>query len=129
VVPLLPFDVRTWLAGKGEPRSTTFFHKITATLKWLRGVYRPPTAMPAIIIDEVMGRNQMHAAGLMFRKFMGLPLIKRDLYYRGVYSLGDMAAIVADQPPALRDEIMADLKRRGNADDLGAFGRLLHRHA
>jgi hypothetical protein len=129
VLPLLPLDVRTWLAGKGEPRSTTLFHKVTAALKRLRGVYRPQTTMQEIVIDEVMGRNQMHAAGLMFCRFIGLPLIKRDLYYRGVYSLGDMATIVADQPPALRDEIMADLKRRGNVDDLGAFGRLLHRHA
>ena len=80
------------------------------------------------MIDEVMGRNQMHAAGLMFRKFMGLPLVKRDLYYRGVYSLDDLAASMSDQPPDLREEIMADLRRRGNSERLGPFGRLLHRH-
>ena len=129
VVPLLPLDLRAWLAGDAEPRSTPFFHKMVVGLKRLRGAYRPPTTMQEIVIDEVMGRNQMHAAGLMFQKFLGLPIIKRDLYFRGVYSLDDLAAAVADQPPALRDEIMSDLRSRGNAQQLGPFDRLLHRHA
>ncbi len=128
VMPLLPLQVRAWLAGSGEARSTTLLHKIGIALKWLRGAPRAKLEGADLVIDEVMGRNQMHAAGLMFRKFMGLPLIKRDLYYRGVYSLDDLAAMVADQPPDLREEIMADLRRRGNSERLGPFGRLLHRH-
>ena len=129
VVPLLPLQVRAWLAGSGEARSSTLLHKIGIALKWLRGSPRSKPDGADLVIDEVMGRNQMHAAGLMFRKFMGLPLIKRDLYYRDVYSLDDLAAAVADQPPTLREEIMADLRRRGTAERLGPFGRLLHRHA
>jgi hypothetical protein len=129
VVPLLPLQVRAWIAGSGEARSTTLMHKIGIALKWLRGLPRPKREGADLVIDEVMGRNQMHAAGLMFRRFMGLPLIKRDLYYRDVYSLGDLAAMVADQPPDLREQIMADLRRRGNSERLGPFGRLLHRHA
>ena len=129
VMPLLPLQIRAWLAGSGEPRSTTLLHKIGIALKWLRGAPRAKLEGADLVIDEVMGRNQMHAAGLMFRKFMGLPLIKRDLYYRGVYSLDDLAAMVADQPPDFREEIMADLRRRGNSERLGPFGRLLHRHA
>jgi hypothetical protein len=128
VASLLPLQVRAWLAGHGEARSTTLLHKIDIAWKWLRGTPRAKPVGADLVIDEVMGRNQMHAAGLMFRKFMGLPLIKRDLYYRGVYSLDDLAAILADQPPALREEIMADLRRRGNSEQLGPFGRLLHRH-
>jgi hypothetical protein len=129
VMPLLPLQVRAWLAGRGEARSTTLLHKIGVALKWLRGAPRPKPEGADLVIDEVMGRNQMHAAGLMFRKFLGLPLIKRDLYYRGVYSLDDLAVILADQPPDFREEIMADLRRRGNSERLGPFGRLLHRHA
>jgi hypothetical protein len=129
VLPLLPLQVRAWLAGSGEARSTTLLHKIGIALKWLGGSPRAKLEGADLVIDEVMGRNQMHTAGLMFRKFMGLPLIKRDLYYRDVYSLDDLAAVVADQPPTLREEIMADLRRRGTAERLGPFGRLLHRHA
>ena len=128
VTPLLPLQVRTWLAGSGEARSTTLMHKIGIALKWLRGIPQTKREGADLVIDEVMGRNQMHAAGLMFRKFKGLPLIKRDLYYRGVYSLDDLAAAMADQPPDLREEIMADLRQRGNSERLGPFGRLLHRH-
>jgi hypothetical protein len=128
-LPLLPLQVRAWLAGSGEARSTTLLYKIGIALKWLRGSPRAKLEGADLVIDEVMGRNQMHAAGLMFRKFMELPLIKRDLYYRDVYSLDDLAAAVADQPPNLREEIMADLRRRGNSERLGPFGRLLHRHA
>jgi hypothetical protein len=129
IVPLLPLDLRAWLAGEGERSPTTLLHKIAAALKWLHGVRQPPAALPAIVVDEIMGRNQMHAAGLMFRKVLGLPIVKRDLYFRGVFSLDDLAAAVADQPPALRDDIMADLRRRGHARELGPFGRLLQRHA
>jgi hypothetical protein len=129
VAPLLPLDLRAWLAGKGESGPTTLFDKVTTLLKWLRGVKQPPAALPTVVIDEVMRRNQMHAAGLMFRKFFNVPIVKRDLYFRGVYSLDDLAAAVADQPPALREEIMADLRRRGHARELGPFGRLLQRHA
>ncbi len=128
VMPLLPLQVRAWLAGSGEARSTTLLHKIDIAWKWLRGAPRAKLEGADLVIDEVMGRNQMHAAGLMFRKFMGLPLIKRDLYYRGVYSLDDLAAMVADQPPDLREDIIADLRRRGDSERLGPFGRLLHRH-
>ncbi len=126
---LLPLQVRAWLDGTGEARSTTLLHKVGVALKWLRGLPRSKLEGADLVIDEIMGRNQMHAAGLMFRKFLGMPLIKRDLYYRDVYSLDDLASVLADQPPALREEIIADLRRRGNSERLGPLGRLLHRHA
>jgi hypothetical protein len=129
VLRLLPLQLRAWLAGVGEPRSTTLQHKLTMALKWLSGVSRARLRGVDLVIDEVMHRNQMHAAGFLFRKFMALPLLKRDLYYRDVHALDDIAAILADQPPALREAIMEDLRVRGNSAGLGSVGRLLHRHS
>ena len=39
------------------------------------------------LIGLIAKRNQMHVGGFLFMKYLGLPIIKRDIFYRGVYSL------------------------------------------
>src|SRR6185437_8365170 len=36
------------------------------------------------IVGQIMQRNQMHAAGFLFRKNFNLPAIKRDIFYREI---------------------------------------------
>jgi hypothetical protein len=128
-VALLPIEVRGIIAGTGDPTPTTTLHKFGVLVKWLGSTNRPERALKETIVDEIIARNQMHAAGYMFRKFLKMPMIKRDVFYRAVYSLEDLSDMVADQPAALRDEILADTKLRGNTADFGAYRKLLHRHA
>jgi hypothetical protein len=78
--------------------------------------------------DEIMKHNQMHAVGLLFYKFKNLPLIKRDIVFREIYSLAEVASFLDGVENSLRDEIIADLSRRGGPERLGYFRRLMHRH-
>jgi hypothetical protein len=77
---------------------------------------------------EVMKRNQMHAVGFLFYKFRSLPLIKRDIVFREIYSLTEVVNLLDDVEGPLRDEIIEDLRRRGGPEHFGYFRRLMHRH-
>jgi hypothetical protein len=128
-VALLPIEVRGIFAGISDPTPTTTLQKFGRAVKWLGNVKPPRKPLSETVIDEIMARNQMHAAGYMFRKFMRMPLIKRDVFYRAVYSLDDLADMLSDQPAELREEILADTRRRGNTEQFNAYRKLLHRHA
>lgn len=50
----------------------------------------------AAAVKEVMARNQMHAAGFAFMKFLSLPLLKRDIVYRELFPLQEVSRIVME---------------------------------
>lgn len=81
------------------------------------------------IVDQIMQRNQMHAAGFLFRKNFNLPVIKRDIFYREIYPLDEIAAKFSDLDPVTKEEVMADLQRRGTAANLGFLRKFLYRHS
>src|SRR5262249_47668876 len=80
------------------------------------------------IISAIASRNQIHAGGFFFVKYLGLPIIKRDIFYREVYALEEIHRILSEFGEPLRDEVMADLRRGGTAANLKGFWRLLHNH-
>jgi hypothetical protein len=61
-------------------------------------------------------------------KYLGSPLIKRDIFYRGVYSLEEIYRILSDFNEPLRDEMMSDLRRGGTGANLRGLLRILHSH-
>jgi hypothetical protein len=79
-------------------------------------------------VSEIMRHNQMHAVGFLFYKFKNLPLIKRDIVFREIYSLAEVTSLLDDIEGPLRDEIADDLRRRGGPEHFGYFRRLMHRH-
>lgn len=80
------------------------------------------------IVSTIAAHNQIHLGGFLFMKYLGLPAIKRDIFYREVYALEDIHKILSDFGEPLRDEAMADLRRGGTAGNLKGFLKLLHRH-
>jgi hypothetical protein len=76
------------------------------------------------IAAAVASRNQMHAGGLLFHKYLGMPLMKRDLLFRSLYRPAEIAAAIADFP--MRDVVINDLIRRGSGENLGLIKRVLH---
>jgi Rhamnan synthesis protein F len=80
------------------------------------------------IVSTITGGNQMHVGGFLFVKYLNLPAIKRDIFYREVYSLEDIHWILTSFGEPVRDEAMADLRRAGTAAHLNIFLRLLFRH-
>jgi len=85
------------------------------------------TASP--IINAVTASNQMHTGGFLFRRFMRLPIIKRDIVFRELYELTEVRRALADLPPEALDEIMQDLSSRGTGAQLAAWSRMLYRHS
>ena len=80
------------------------------------------------IISAIAARNQIHAGGFFFVKYLGLPIIKRDIFYREVYPLEDIHRILSEFGEPLRDEVMADLRRGGTGANLKGLWRMLHNH-
>jgi Rhamnan synthesis protein F len=80
------------------------------------------------IVTTIAERNQMHTGGFYFMKYLGLSAIKRDIFYRGVYTLEEIHRILTSFNEPIRDEVMADLRRAGTAMHLKGFQRLLYRH-
>lgn len=80
------------------------------------------------LIGLIAKRNQVHVGGFLFMKYLGLPAIKRDVFYRGVYSLEEVYRILSDFNEPLRDEVMADLRRAGTSMHFKGLRRILHSH-
>jgi len=80
------------------------------------------------MVALIAQRNQIHVGGFLFMKYLGLPIIKRDIFFRDVYTLEDVHRILTEFREPLRDEAMADLRRSGTAAHLNPFLQLLYRH-
>jgi hypothetical protein len=80
------------------------------------------------ITDSIHVRNQMHYGGFLFRRHLGLPLIKRDLVYRNIYSLPEALANLGDLDPRWYEAVAADFRTRPSPANYGLLSRLLYRH-
>jgi hypothetical protein len=80
------------------------------------------------IIETIATRNQVHVGGFLFMRYLGMPVIKRDIFYREVYSLEDIYRILSEFQEPLRDEAMSDLRRAGTAAYLNPILKILYRH-
>jgi hypothetical protein len=88
-----------------------------------------PQPVVEAIVDAIEARNQMHMGGFLFRKYLGLPIIKRDILFRQVHTPGEMERVLGDLDSPLRAEIMKDALRRGTTADFGFWRKLLARHS
>jgi hypothetical protein len=139
-------DLRSYL----RPKSISEFMALVGLLptfsraerrEWIKQIASQLTDAPAatveslgaIIADEIVGaihqRNQMHTGGFLFRHFMGLPIIKRDIVFREVYPIEEVSRFLEDLDRQALEEILVDLRRRGSAASLGVLQRVFYRHS
>ena len=90
--------------------------------RWSAGIF------PNQIVFSISQNNQMHHGGFLFIKYLGLPLLKRDIFYRELYSLEDVHQFLTSLGEPLRDDILADLRRSGSGAHLGGLYRIMYRH-
>jgi hypothetical protein len=81
------------------------------------------------IVANIILHNEMHAAGRLFRHHFGMPVMKRDIFYREVYPMTELDAVVGEIDASLQAEVRADLVRRGDPAKLPLLRRILHRHS
>jgi hypothetical protein len=79
------------------------------------------------IAEAIKARNQMHYGGLLYRRHLGLPVVKRDLVYREIFSLEDVMANLGDLDETLRASILADFRARGTGRELDVLRRMFYR--
>jgi hypothetical protein len=80
------------------------------------------------IVATINAHNQMHVGGFLFMKYLGMPVFKRDLFFREVYRLEDIDEALMAMKTSLRDEIMADLRQKGTQQHLRGLQKILGRH-
>ncbi|HWL03726.1 MAG TPA: rhamnan synthesis F family protein [Xanthobacteraceae bacterium] len=80
------------------------------------------------IITSVTERNQVHVGGFLFVKYLGLPVLKRDIFYRELYGMEDIYDFLTQMDEPLIEEIIADLRQKGTAKNFKGFKKVLYRH-
>jgi hypothetical protein len=80
------------------------------------------------IVSIISTRNQIHIGGFLFSKFLGMPAIKRDIFYREIYPLHEVDEILSQLNEPMKDHIMADLRQKGTAKLLTGLRQVLYRH-
>jgi hypothetical protein len=115
---------RTSMGGHvdGESKMLQINNQAASMGEWSLGI------LPEHIVSEISRRNQMHYGAFLFMKHLGMPILKRDIFFRGLYSLEEVHQILTEFGEPLRDEILADLRRTGSGETLGGLRGVLYRH-
>jgi hypothetical protein len=61
-------------------------------------------------------------------QLLGCPIVKRDIFYREIYTLEDVYQILSGLNEPLLDEVISDLRRGGTAQYIKGFRRILYRY-
>ncbi|WP_428032107.1 hypothetical protein [Ancylobacter sp.] len=75
------------------------------------------------LVDEILAavdmRSQIHSSGFLCRRFLGSPLLKRDLMFRGLYRMHELETLLRTVGAEGHDEeILADMRRKGVGSQL-----------
>jgi hypothetical protein len=85
----------------------------------------PKSACVDELVSRIGQRSQIHTGGFLYRKYLGCPIMKRDLLYRGQFSADEIEqALVETGHEDHLDEIMTDFKRKGDSKHLSIWNRL-----
>lgn len=81
------------------------------------------------ILEHVTNGSQLHFGFGLFYRLLGCPVVKRDLFSRGLYREHDCADILDNVPAPTRQRLLRDLINRGRLDmQLGFWRGLLFRN-
>ncbi len=80
------------------------------------------------IVDAVADNNQMHFGGFLFMRYLNMPGVKRDIYFRELYPFEEVEEHFSHLPFAMKEEVMADIRRRGSKRLLTGIAWVLARH-
>ena len=117
--------VRAVSSARGGPRSaplTGLASHIEVMDSWSFDIFANN------LIAMIAKRNQAHAGGFLFMKYLGMPVIKRDIFFREIYTLEEIHHLLSDFNEPLRDEVMSDLRRAGSGMYLRGLLRILYNH-
>ncbi len=110
-------------AGRGgEDKLIQISNQATGMEQWSLGIF------PDKIVSTISQNNQMHYGAFLFMRHLGFPVLKRDIFYRQLYTLEEVHQILTDLGEPLRDEVLSDLRRTGSGENLRRLRGLMYRH-
>lgn len=81
--------------------------------------------LPQFFISKIGGGSQIHTGGFIYRKYNRCPLIKRDILYRGQFTIDEIEeALIEIGHEDHFDEIMTDFRKKGKANQLPIIKKL-----
>ncbi len=80
------------------------------------------------LVATITARNQMHVGGFLFRRFLGMPAIKRDVFLREVFRLEDLENILTELDEPLRHAAIEDMRQKGTQRHFKGLARILSKH-
>jgi len=80
------------------------------------------------LVSTITAGNQMHVGGFLFRRFLGMPAIKRDVFFREVFKLEEVENILVEFSEPQREEIVGDMRQKGSQVHFKGLARILSRH-
>lgn len=108
--------------GRGDGRLLQINNQAAGMEQWSLGIF------PEKVISAISRRNQMHYGAFLFMRHLGMPVLKRDIFFRRLYSLEEIHQILTEMGEPLRDEVLADLRRTGSGENLRRLQGLMYRH-
>lgn len=76
------------------------------------------------MIEQMITFSQIHTGGILFRRFMDCPLMKRDLVFRNLYSINEIDILLDEvDHEGHRADILAELRKRGSGSARGSWDR------
>jgi hypothetical protein len=124
-VSLLPSEVpmlRTTMRAERDRVARTF----APSAKGLNSLHYFRQAAIERIIAAIAASNQMSYGGLLFVAYLGMPILKRDLVYRGFYTVDHIEACLAQLKLPDRERMMEDFKRKGTPQHVRGPKRILY---
>ena len=112
----------SWLEETGSDRSGQV--KMHLHHKSLIPTTDVESQLVAVYIQNCERANQAHALGLCSNRLLGAPLIKKDLCYRGLWSIATLTQLVDGFTEDERAEMLAALRRRSVPQAFSGFRRL-----
>jgi len=82
--------------------------------------------MTAAFIREAESMNQTHGLALCANRLLGAPVVKRDVCYRGFWSIAALLQLIEGFDEEERAEMLLDLRRRGKSPVHPGLERLLY---
>lgn len=80
------------------------------------------------ILNVISQRNQIHLGGFLFLKYLGVPIIKRDIVFREVYNFTQVHDILVDLELPFTGEVMSDLRQKGLSRYFTGLSRVLYKY-
>lgn len=108
--------------GSGDGRLVQINNQAAGMDQWSLGIF------PDKLVSAISQKNQMHYGAFLFMKHLGFPILKRDIFFRRLYTLEEVHQILTELGEPLRDEVLSDLRRTGSGENLRRLRGLMYRH-